>query len=101
MAVILSIIGVVLTAFCIWLTVRLFNRPEKWAKRMAMAIIVSLPLLYIAGFGPWCRLHRGGPGQIKAAPAINGPYLPMFWLMENGPAPVRSAIRDYCIWCPS
>lgn len=47
MAVALPIIGVAFSAFCVWLTVRIVNRRERWAKRTAIAlalIIVAYPL---------------------------------------------------------
>jgi hypothetical protein len=61
-------------------------------------VVVVVGLLYVASFGVWCRFNRGGPGIIKAASYI-WPYYPMFWLMDNGPAPVKSAIRSYVVWC--
>ncbi len=60
--------------------------------------MVAVLLLYIASFGPWCRFNRAGPGQIKAASAVIWPYYPMFWMMDNGPAPVKSAGQAYVEW---
>jgi hypothetical protein len=53
MAVVLSIFGVAYAALCVWLLVRVINRRERWAKRMA-AVIAALPLLYVVSFGPAC-----------------------------------------------
>jgi hypothetical protein len=44
----LSIIGITFTAFCVWLTVRIINRRERWAKRLAVA--VGLAVLIVAGY---------------------------------------------------
>src|SRR5262245_47986468 len=52
---ILSLTGVVLAAFFIWLTLRIVNR-ERWAKRMALVLVAGLPTLYVASFGPACWL---------------------------------------------
>jgi hypothetical protein len=64
-------------------------------------VVLVVALLYVASFGLWCRLNRAAPGEIKAASAYIWPYYPMFWLMDNGPAPVKSAIRAYVIGCLS
>jgi hypothetical protein len=61
-------------------------------------VVVTVLVLYVASFGAWCRFNRGGPGVIKAGSAVIWPYYPMFWLMDNGPAPVKSAIRAYVVW---
>ena len=46
--------AVAFAAICVWLTVRVVNRRERWAKR-TLATVVGLPLLYVASFGPMCR----------------------------------------------
>jgi len=73
--------GFVISCACVWLTVRFFNRRERWAKWILIATIASIPLLYTAGFGPWCRIHRGDEsGSIKAVAAL-GMYYPVFWIL--------------------
>jgi len=65
-------------------------------------VVVVAALLYVGSFGLWCRFNRGGAsGEIKAASAYVWPYVPMFWLLDNGPPPVKVAIRAYVIWCLS
>jgi len=98
MGIVLSMFGIAFGAFCVWLTVRIFNRREKWAKWALAAALVTTPILYVATFGLWCRANRGGPGEIKAAAAVSR-YHCMWWLYENGPDPVRSAIKEYVKWC--
>jgi hypothetical protein len=73
-----------------------------WASAGFVIATVALALmLYVASFGLWCRYKNpGGPRQIKASTVV-WPYYPMFWLMDNGPAPVKSAVRSYFIWCLS
>jgi len=46
-------IAVASAAFCVWLTVRIVNRREKWAK-WALAAMAGVPLMYVASFGPLC-----------------------------------------------
>ncbi|MBI3865241.1 MAG: hypothetical protein HY290_25480 [Planctomycetia bacterium] len=40
-------------ALCIWLTVRIVNRRERWAK-WTQAVVVGIPVLYVLSFGPAC-----------------------------------------------
>ncbi len=50
---ILATVGVTFAAICIWLTVRIINRRERWAK-WTLAAGISVPLLYVLSFGPAC-----------------------------------------------
>ena len=93
------IFGGAYAAFCVWLTVRIFDRGEKWSKRALAAALIMLPLIYVATFGLWCRANRTGPGEIRAQAAIFYPYQAMWWLIDNGPGPVKSAIKAYVVWC--
>jgi hypothetical protein len=54
MAIALLNFGTAYTALCVWLTVRVVNRRERWAKWTLAALVVVLPLLYVLCFGPWC-----------------------------------------------
>lgn len=56
---ILPALAVAFAALCIWLTVRIANRRERWAKWTALA--VALPVLYIASFVPACWLIGKAP----------------------------------------
>ena len=51
----LAIFGVSFAAICIWLTVRIINRHERWAK-WTLAMVLGVPVLYVASFGPACWL---------------------------------------------
>jgi hypothetical protein len=53
MALALMIFGIAFAAFCVWLTVRIVNRRERWAKR-TLAGVVGVPMLYVASIGPAC-----------------------------------------------
>jgi hypothetical protein len=46
-------LAVAFVAFCIWLTVRIVNRRERWAK-LTLATAVGLQVLYVVSFGPAC-----------------------------------------------
>jgi hypothetical protein len=42
MDLLFSGLAVSIAAFCVWLTVRIVNRRERWAKRTAVAMFVVL-----------------------------------------------------------
>jgi multisubunit Na+/H+ antiporter MnhE subunit len=44
----LSIFGVAFAALCVWLTVRIINRRERWAKwTLAAALVMGCPLAVV------------------------------------------------------
>ncbi len=49
----LPALAIAFAAFCVWLTVRTFNRRERWAK-WTLVTTLGLPVLYVLSFGPWC-----------------------------------------------
>jgi hypothetical protein len=55
----LPIFAATFAAVSVWLTVRIVNRRERWAK-WTLAVIAGLPVLYVASFGPACRLIEEG-----------------------------------------
>jgi hypothetical protein len=99
MAIALSIFGVAFAAFCVWLTVRIVNRREKWAK-WTLAAAVGLPVLYVASFGPacWWLLKEDENQQppstqtFKRAPAV---YEPIAWLYRRAPGSLADAFHAY------
>jgi hypothetical protein len=83
MAIALSIFGTASAAFCVWLTVRIINRRERWAK-WTLAVVVGLPVLYVASLGPACWLTSridSGAGTISKV------YRPLRWTFDSGPFP--------------
>jgi hypothetical protein len=46
MTIFLPALALAFAAFCVWLTVRIFNRRERWAKWTAVAVPVVLVILY-------------------------------------------------------
>jgi hypothetical protein len=89
----IAAIGVALAAFCIWLTVRIINRGEAWAKRLLTSLIVVL-VIYPATTGPLVCLdaHDLLPRW------MNGPidffYAPLE-ILGNGSRTVRRAMIGY------
>lgn len=58
MALVLSIFGIAFAASCVWLTVRIVNRREKWATWTLAFTVTGLPTLYVLSFGPACYFLR-------------------------------------------
>lgn len=93
MTIILPSLAVAFAAFCVWLTVRIVNRRERWAKRtLAVMLILST---YPLSVGPvaWLEAHNCVPQWLYDVPL----YQPIQWLRDNGPDPIVEAINWY-IW---
>jgi hypothetical protein len=54
--------AVAFTALCLWLTMRIYNRRERWAKR-TLAAVIGAPVLYVLRIGPaaWITHALGEP----------------------------------------
>lgn len=74
MSIVLSAFGVALAAFCVWLIVRIVNRRERWAK-WTLGLVIGLPVLYVASFGPACWLTDWGLITGNSAGSIYRPLL--------------------------
>jgi predicted permease len=92
--VILGALGVSITAFGVWLTVRLINRRERWAKRTA-AVLLGAMILYPLSAGPatWILHHCNLPNP--AFRFLLAAYRPMGFVTESSPSSVGNAIRSY------
>ena len=61
-----------------------------------VALLIGLPVLYVASFGPACLIW----GQrICDSPALLTVYLPCIRAVESGPAPVQSALWQWASCC--
>ena len=95
MPIALSIFGIAFAALCIWLTVRIVNRRERWAK-WTLATAVGLPLLYVASFGPACWWFSSPKPEFAVTyPFAPNAYWPFGWLAQNGPQPLQAVIVWY------
>jgi hypothetical protein len=94
MNVLIPAFAVAFAAFCVWLTVRIVNRRERWAKWTAVGLVmvfVGYPLSY----GPACGLVAKGVIPESSMDAFAIIYCPMIWLITEGPVPVRQPVRWY------
>src|SRR5258708_4393232 len=93
MALALSIFGVAFAATCVWLTVRVINRHERWAK-WTLTMVAALPVFYVLSFGPasWIASRIGG----GHSPMMSAAYRPLIWAWHKCPeGRVNSAIWRY------
>ncbi len=79
--ILFAIVGVAIAAFCIWLTVRIINRRQRWAKRTAWALVVAL-VVYPLSFGPavWLYVHIL---PRSFAPVLEATYAPLSRMAER------------------
>jgi hypothetical protein len=99
MALALAIFGVALAALCVWLTVRIVNRREKWAKRTAVVLLWVLLFVYPFSIGPIACIvnHDILPASWK--PALVEIYSPIIWAVNHGPQWLQDAAGWYLsIW---
>jgi hypothetical protein len=84
-------------AICLWLTVRIVNRRERWAK-WALAGMISLPVLYVASFGLGCRLiAREDPDAMNEHPWFDVMYWP---IVRCATAGARRGMTGSAVdWC--
>jgi len=90
--IILIVVGVSFTALCVWLSVRIMNRRERWT-RWTLALVLSAPAFYLASFGPVCwwmgtivEEVEGGPRFGNNATYVSKLYWPIGWTVERFPS---------------
>src|SRR5262249_13363963 len=90
----LAIFGVSFAAICIWLTVRIINRRERWAQ-WTLAMVIGVPVIYVASFGPafWLTsqvyIGRDTPHRILIA------FLPIIRTFEKDPG---GHFKHWLLW---
>jgi hypothetical protein len=95
MSIVFPVLGVALAATCVWLTVRIINRRERWAKRTAVAMVLVL-VVYPLSIGPagWLNTRVLGPsGRFNDVCLVI--YAPLLILYESGPPALRDALHQY------
>jgi hypothetical protein len=88
----LAFLSVAFSALGIWLTVRIVNRRERWAKRMLAGLLVGTPVLYVAGFGPAIWLTKLDDPWAPLTAAI---YWPLGRAVVNAPEVIREPLGWY------
>jgi hypothetical protein len=91
MTSVFAVLGLTFTAFVVWLAVRVVNRRERWAKRVALSLVVAL-VVYPLSIGPATWLNERGLLPTSAVPSI---FLPLFWMYEHAPRSLQAATDWY------
>jgi hypothetical protein len=91
MQIILLAMATTFAAFCVWLTVRVVNRRERWAK-WTLAAVVGMPVLYFLSVGPalWLsdRLYPSVLSDEQSndlMTVVDITFAPLEWLSEWSP----------------
>ena len=82
-------------AVCVWLIVRIVNRRERWAK-WTLALVVGLPIFYVASFGPACWL---ADHELLPFDPVESAFSPIVKLAMDEPDLFRPAILWYASIC--
>jgi hypothetical protein len=102
MNVLLPLLAVAFAALCVWLTVRIINRKERWAKWTLVGTVVGVPILYVASFGPACWWFTIPSGEAGNFPGTNDPlppvrarqlYWAIGWMAIRAPRPIERRWR--------
>jgi hypothetical protein len=94
-----SSVPVIFMAVCIWLTVRVTNRRERWAK-WSLAAMLSMPILYLASWplmarvSEWLYRHELLPDAVRGVLEIV--YYPAGMTVNGNAAP--GWLRDAMLW---
>ena len=64
---------------------RLINRREKWAKRVAIAVLACVLVGYPASYLTFCLLHSMGHLHLSASSrrVLTDVYRPLIWICDR------------------
>jgi hypothetical protein len=74
MLIVIPALGAALATFCIWLTVRVINRKERWATR-AIILLAGMPLTYALSLPPAAWLVNKRAIPLRSAAIFYNPIL--------------------------
>ncbi len=95
------VIGAGFTAVSVWLTVRIVNRRERWAK-WTLALVIAAPVLYGASWGPVIWVHDRELLPRSATPILDVIYWPLINIATEPESDVGLWLRAYAeLWMPS
>jgi hypothetical protein len=95
MIILLSTLAIAFAAFSVWLTVRIVNRRERWAKWM-LAVVLVVPVLYVASFGPACWMSSRTRKGNELLPTF---YRPIVACLLIETPPIGRLFRWYADLC--
>jgi hypothetical protein len=94
---IFAALAVAFAAFAVWLTVRIVNRKERWAKWTAAVLAVAL-IVYPVSAGPWCYAMGRYGAESPFIDATYSIYVPLQTAVSFAPDCVSDAFHGYCRW---
>ncbi|MBI3863059.1 MAG: hypothetical protein HY290_14300 [Planctomycetia bacterium] len=100
MTLLLPTLAVAFAAFCVWLTVRVVNRKERWAKRALAGLVLLAVASYPLSLGPlgWLLERRLIPDELNLPIAIF--YSPLYDVRERFET-LHAVLRWYeDLWLP-
>ena len=100
MEFLLAAIGMSFAAFYVWLSVRIFNRRERWAKRTAVGIVIAVLVTYPLSFGPAHWYLNSRPLQFHKLHSVAGFYRPLRWVAASSRVLERSVLWYADLWSP-
>lgn len=92
MTILLPALAVAFAAFCVWLTVRIVNRRERWAKWTAL--ITGIAVGYPFSSGPIFGLQANAMLPPWAIPVVNWLYSPLLLM----PEPMLDLLKFWGAW---
>ncbi len=93
-----AVFGCGFVGFCIWLCVRIVNRRERWAKRLALCLTVAA-VIYPLSWPIWLNcLPRDSINRESGAACAWGFYGPLVVFLKRLPESIRQPYVDYFEW---
>jgi hypothetical protein len=84
--------GIGFSALVIWLTIRIINHRERWAKWAAVVLVIT-PFVYAASLGPACWIiSHNGDEMWSSVPAV---YRPVGTVIYHLPYSLQGPIDDF------
>lgn len=93
MGIVMSVLAVAFAALCVWLTVRIINRRERWA-RWTLAVVLLL-VSYPLSAGPVDGLDTRGYLTKDINAALDYFYGPLVKVCAVMPEPVRDVLNQH------
>jgi hypothetical protein len=89
---------VAFSALCIWLTVRIVNRRERWAKWTAVGLLIGVLVVYPLSLGPACWLA----GDLRednwiAISVVPDAYYPILWIARAARRSTDQGVVNNCL----
>ena len=93
MGLLIPMLAIAIAAVCVWLGVRIVNRRERWAIRLAVATGAGLPFIYLLSFGPACWIAS----RCDSTKDVSVIYRPFGLTLAHGPIFARRIVRAYAL----